>query len=322
MRLPGGPERRATDRSEETSEPGSPRVSAIVTTHNRAELLPRAVDSVLSQTYRDLELIIVDDCSSDNTPEVVAGFDDRRIRSIRHPDNRRPSAARNTGIASARGEYIAFLDDDDEWLPAKLEKQVALLDSQLSRVGLVYGWLDEVDDSTGRTRPSYRRILSGDASVELLALHIPSPTSTLLVRTRAVRDVDGWDESLRMHTDLDFICRIAQRYHVAVLPEVVVTRHVMHGYDRVSDITPEWLAHNADYLRRHLDRYSTELSQLPQARASVFLYLSRVEMLRGNTRSAFSALFTAVRLDPGGVCRTVARRGPARLRELLAHTLG
>ena len=298
-----------------------PKVSVIITTYNRADILPRAVGSVLVQTYQDFELIIVDDCSMDNTPQVAASFDDRRIRLISHSENRRPSAARNTGIATACGEYLAFLDDDDEWLPTKLEKQVDLLDSEPPQVGMVYGWLEEMDDSTGNIRPSYRRTMSGDIFPELLALHIPSPTSTLLVRTRAAREVDGWDESLRMHTDLDFVCRIARRFQVSVLPEVVARRHVRHGHSRVSDITPEWLSHNAFYLRRHLARFSEELSRSRRARSSVLMYLARVELLRGNTLPAFSAFFTAVRLDPVGVFRTAARRGFRTIGELVGYRL-
>ena len=93
----------------------NPRVSVVITTYNRASLLPRAVYSVLAQTYEDYELVIVDDCSTDDTPEVVRTFADSRIRAIRHADNMGQSAAVNTGIRLARGEYIAFLDDDDEW---------------------------------------------------------------------------------------------------------------------------------------------------------------------------------------------------------------
>ena len=136
----------------------TPKVSVIIPTYNRAGLLPRAVNSVLSQTYDDYEIIIVDDCSTDNTRDVIAAFTDPRVLSIRHQTNRRQSASINTGISNARGEYIAFLDDDDEWLPAKLEKQVAILDSSSSNVGLVYCWMDMIEDSTGNISPAARGV--------------------------------------------------------------------------------------------------------------------------------------------------------------------
>ena len=110
----------------------------------------------LAQTYGDYEIVIVDDCSSDGTQAAIAGFADPRIRSFRHDRNRGQSAATNTGIAHARGEYLGFLDDDDEWLPTKLEGQVALLDAASPRVALVYGWTDRVDDSNGRLMSGYR----------------------------------------------------------------------------------------------------------------------------------------------------------------------
>jgi glycosyltransferase involved in cell wall biosynthesis len=115
----------------------APRVSVIMPTHNRAELLRRSVLSVLSQTYRDFELIVVDDCSKDHTQQVLAEFSDPRLRVIRRETNGRAAAARNDGIAAARGELIAFQDDDDIWLAHKLERQVAALDAAGPDIGLM-----------------------------------------------------------------------------------------------------------------------------------------------------------------------------------------
>ena len=115
--------------------PTTPTVSVVIPTYNRADLLPRAIRSVLSQTYWNCELIIVDDCSTDNTREVVSTWTDSRIRYIRHPENRHQSGAINTGIEHARGQYVAFLDDDDEWMPTKLEKQVRGVRVQRARRG-------------------------------------------------------------------------------------------------------------------------------------------------------------------------------------------
>ena len=103
---------------------GSPVVSVIIPTYNRAHLIGRAIRSVLDQTYQDWELIVVDDASTDDIPGIVKGFTDGRVKYIRHDENKGAAAARNTGIQAARGAYIAFLDSDDEWLPEKLERQV------------------------------------------------------------------------------------------------------------------------------------------------------------------------------------------------------
>ena len=115
-----------------------PTISVIIPTYNRAHLIGKAVKSVLSQTYQDFEIIVVDDGSTDNTEEIVKSFTDYKIYYICHKHNRGASAARNTGIKASRGEYIAFLDSHDEWLPEKLDKQIKTFNSESSEVGVVY----------------------------------------------------------------------------------------------------------------------------------------------------------------------------------------
>ncbi|MGB9592367.1 MAG: glycosyltransferase family 2 protein, partial [Candidatus Kryptoniota bacterium] len=112
-------------------------MSVIIPTYNRADLLPRAIRSVLAQTFTDFELIVVDDGSIDNTREVVDKFThlDARVKYIWEPNSGRPAVPKNKGIENASGEYIAFLDHDDEWLPAKLEKQLILFNNIPGNVG-------------------------------------------------------------------------------------------------------------------------------------------------------------------------------------------
>ncbi|MFC7193467.1 glycosyltransferase family 2 protein [Halosimplex aquaticum] len=113
----------------------SPQVSVIIPTYNRATLVKRAIQSVLNQTFKDFELIIVDDASDDETPEVIDSINDARLEYIRHDLNRHGGAARNTGIKYASGKYIAFLDDDDEWYPTKLERQVERFETVSNEIG-------------------------------------------------------------------------------------------------------------------------------------------------------------------------------------------
>ena len=285
-----------------------PKVSVIITTYNRANLLPRAVNSVLAQTYSDYEIIIVDDESEDNTQEVIRSFDDPRVRSFKMERNGGASAARNLGIGNAHGKYIGFLDDDDEWLPRKLERQVALFDSSDSKLGLVYGWVDVVNDSTGQVTPMRRIIMEGDVFDSLVAMRTPGPTSVLLVRTLTAREVGGFDESLPRHNDIDFICRISACYHIAGLPEVVAHHHTEHGHKRISDDTPESLSKAANQLRRHIATYADELEQRPKSHAAVLRSIAVVEMTRGNHRAALGASVSAFRLDPAGVCHAILSR--------------
>src|SRR5438045_3662637 len=105
----------------------SPLVSVVIPTRNRASMLPAAIDSVLSQSMSDLELIVVDDQSVDETEAIVGRYADNRIRYFKLSSRKGGSAARNAGIRAARAAYIAFLDDDDEWLPEKLDRQLIAL---------------------------------------------------------------------------------------------------------------------------------------------------------------------------------------------------
>jgi glycosyltransferase involved in cell wall biosynthesis len=105
----------------------TPLVSVIIPTHNRETVLPRALQSALGQTYRNLEIVVVDDASTDRTRELLRAIPDRRLRLLEHQERRGASAARNTGLRSCQGEYVSFLDSDDEWLPHKLETQITAM---------------------------------------------------------------------------------------------------------------------------------------------------------------------------------------------------
>src|SRR6266568_3383608 len=107
--------------------PPRPLVTVIIPAYNAVATVARALDSALAQTYRPIEVIVIDDGSKDATSKIVASYRDERIRLLRLPRNQGESGAMNEGIASARGEYIAFLDADDEWLPTKLARQVPVL---------------------------------------------------------------------------------------------------------------------------------------------------------------------------------------------------
>ena len=161
-------------------------VSVIIPTHNRARFLREAISSVLNQTFQDFEILVVDDASDDNTREVVAGFEDIRIKYFRHDTNRGGSAARNTGIRNSMCSYIAFLDDDDEWFPEKLGKQMELLLASDPKVGAVYtGYLD-VDKATGQVigeqLPSRRGNLPTSLSRELCRQCIFGPSDKRLFK--------------------------------------------------------------------------------------------------------------------------------------------
>ena len=284
----------------------SPRVSVIVTTHNRATMLPRAVRSVLVQTYEDYELIIVDDCSTDDTPEVTRTFTDPRVRVIRHPDNRGHPAAVNTGIRLARGEYVAFLDDDDQWLEAKLARQVEAADAD-PRVGLVYTWTDHFDAASGARRPRGRGVISGDISQDVVGWDLPAGTPTYLVRADAARQLGGFDETLTVCYDWDFMTRLSMCWHVAVVPEVLLL--VSGGHPRSAQ-WPGAAAAYAGYMRSKIVEFDQRLRERPPFFAKLLRTLAITEMRAGNPRGASDAYSKALAVDTRGTLRaTVANVG-------------
>jgi glycosyltransferase involved in cell wall biosynthesis len=198
----------------------SPVVSVVIPSYNSACFVCEAVESVLGQTYRDLDIIVVDDGSNDETAEVLDRFRGR-IRYVFQP-NQGLSAARNRGIREASGELIAFLDADDVWLPEKLEKQLACLAAN-PRAALVHSdvifWDQEPGDKhrkeNGRSEfdgPCYERFLVNSRV-------LPSAT---VIRRECLAKVGLFDESLRRVEDYDLWFRLARHYELAYVDEALL----------------------------------------------------------------------------------------------------
>ena len=200
-------------------------VSIIIPPHNRALLLSRAIRSVLAQTYRSFECFIVDD-----TPEVIRQLKDSRLIYLRHVVNRGASATRNTGIARAAGQLIAFLDDDDEWLPAKLEKQVALMEASPEQVGVVC--CTHYASNPGcnrRAEVTKAATFIGNLYPKLLLGSCPSMMSSALVKREVFSTCGLLDETLRSYTDYDLWLRVSQKYLFACVAEPLTVVYQHHG---------------------------------------------------------------------------------------------
>ncbi|MBI3547906.1 MAG: glycosyltransferase family 2 protein [Elusimicrobia bacterium] len=189
-----------------------PLVSVIVPTRDRAPVLKRTIDSVLAQTYPRLELLVVDDGSKDDTERVAAAAGDPRVRYLRNPGAHGASAARNVGIAQARGELIAFNDAGDEWIREKLALQLEAFEKH-PRAGLVYSSMIRVRLDGRRSPHPASVIRAGDADAyrRALALDLRVGTPTALVRASVLKDVGGFDERLRGQEDLELFMRVASR---------------------------------------------------------------------------------------------------------------
>ena len=198
----------------------NPTVSVIIPTYNRAHLVGQAIRSVLNQTFQDFELIIVDDGSSDDTEAVVKQFNDPRIRYI-YQENKGISGARNTGIRSARGRYIAFLDSDDLWLPDLLQLEVPILDANPD-VGLVYAKAQAIDKEGNPMSQisGAPEKYPGETLKSILYGDFVS-TITALVRRACFDSVGLFDESLKGRVDWDMWVRIARYYRFAYIDKVL-----------------------------------------------------------------------------------------------------
>lgn len=227
-----------------------PNVSVIIPTYNRANIIGRAIRSVLAQTHQDLELIIVDDASDDDTQAVVESFQDDRIRYIRHEVNRRGAAARNTGIEAATGEYVAFLDSDDEWVENKLEIQLRTIQSASNpRKAVVYSQLFVEKGYTRQVRPRYGK-LGEESVVDYLFLRKGLMQTSTLFTSRDVAQAVLFTPHLRRHQDWDW-CVKAEEHGVEFLfVEVPLAIWHVAGKDRVSRVMEyqsslDWLEENS-----------------------------------------------------------------------------
>jgi len=191
-----------------------PEISVIIPTYNRAHLIGRAIQSVLNQSYQDFEIIIVDDCSTDNTEELIKELEkkDERIRYIKHEKNKGAAAARNTGIKACRGEYIAFQDSDCEWLPEKLEKQIKILKRASPEIGAVYtGYEARKDNKKFYGPPARIKKKEGNIYKVLLEENFV-PTVATVVVAEYLKKVGMFDERLPRLEDWELWIRLSKYY--------------------------------------------------------------------------------------------------------------
>jgi len=257
-----------------------PLISVIIPTFNRAHLLRRAVKSVLNQTYARFEVIIINDGSSDDTKEVISQFDDERIR-YKNQKNKGVSAARNKGIMLARGEYIAFLDDDDEWFPRKLERQVHAFARAPKKVGLVYtGFKFKIFDSS-MLPPNFLLTRNGNVHRHLFSIDSCAIPSIIMVRKSCFEKCGKFNENLLAGEDRDFGFRLSSMFWFKYIPEVLVIKYEMPGSlsrDRVKSATADQYL-----LREYRDKYKRFARQKG---ALTYFKLAKFWMSQNNSKEA------------------------------------
>lgn len=194
----------------------APEVSIIVAAYNAEKYIGQAIDSILAQTIDDIELIIVDDGSTDRTPDVIRQFDDARIRGFRQA-NSGQTVAKNRGIRESTGRYVGFCDADDYWHTRKLEKQLPVFERSPD-IAVIYSNEVSIDESGAALPDRVDATRRGDVLDDLFVDNF-IPFGTALVRRDRLIEVGGFDESLRMGIDWDLWLRLAARYKFDYVPD-------------------------------------------------------------------------------------------------------
>ena len=268
-----------------------PEVSVIIPTYNRARVLRRGVESVLAQTYQDFEVIVVDDASSDDTQDVLLKITDPRLRLIRHETNRGATAARNSGIEVATGVFVAFQDSDDEWLPEKLAKQMALFQANPSASVVYSGMLRNEADGTVYIPGPQIRTREGDLLDSLLYENFVG-TPSMVVRRECLEETGGFLEDLPRFQDWELVIRLAKRYPLHLVDEPLVIVHA----------TPENISSDpgagAVALEMILDRHHAIISRDRRALAHFHLLIGRYKYLNGDHNEARGCFARSIRVMP------------------------
>lgn len=260
-------------------------VSVIIPTYNRAGLIGRAIRSVLSQTYNEYKLIVVDDCSIDNTEQIVSSFIDDRIKYIRHETNKGISATRNTGIRNTRSKYLTFLDDDDELMPSFLEKLLTAVNDTKETLGVAYA-----DLLTDHVRTINKK--EGNIHKDVMRLQFNCSMECFLIKSECFKIVGLFDEGLAFTEDIDMVIRLSKTFHFKHVDEPLVVRHVTAGS----------LGSNMDYyingLRSILKKHHEEFKRDKNALSQFYLHIGHFLYIKGDFKAGRQYIFKALKADP------------------------
>lgn len=245
-----------------------PKVSVIIPTHNRPELLKGAIKSVLNQTFQDFEIIVVDDGLEKRANNMISSFNDKRIKYIQHKKEKGGGAARNTGIKNSSGNFIAFLDDDDEWLPKKLKIQMGRFENTPDDIGFCFSAVKNIHDN----REEISEVPDGIANYFELALRrFKGFLTVTLVVKRFVFDKMGlFDEKFPSHQEVDLIIRIAKKYKGLGINQPLVKVSMSEGHRRVGSNSKKRIAGREMILKK----YYSEFKKRPKILAKHYFQLA------------------------------------------------
>lgn len=272
----------------------NPKISVVIPTANRPELLERAIHSVLHQTYQPNEIIIIDDGAQRSAKETVEKVNDPRIVYMKNvPPMRGGSASRNIGIRASRGTHIAFLDDDDTWLPEKLEKQVLALERASKRVGFCVTAVENMSDSRVWVNPL---VVSGEGNFHEITLvrHKGFLTSALVVRRDVFDDVGFFDEDLPSHQEAELMIRITEKYFGYAINEPLVRMDMFSGREHIGGNVERRILGKELLLKKHKAKYFAR----PDVHAKLLFWLALWCRDGGYPEKACAYVWKAFRISP------------------------
>lgn len=252
-----------------------PAVSVIIPSYGKPSFLRNAIRSVLGQSFQDFELIVVDDNNPETearslTEAIIAEFDDERLVYVKHPHNRNGAAARNTGLKIARGEYISFLDSDDEYYPERLTKCIAALSAASPSVAGVYTGCEF--RLRGKTYNEFVNVRSGRFLTETLACtFMLCSGSNIFVRRSVIDELKGFDEAFLRHQDYEFMVRLFRKYSLIALPELLVIKNN-------ENTNVPYINKVIAIKRQYLATFSDDIASLPKAEQSYIFHSNYVNV--------------------------------------------
>jgi len=212
-----------------------PLVSVIIPTYNRETLIIKAINSVLKQSFQDLNILIIDDASTDGTESVIRNLNNNKIKYYKLEKNSGQCIARNYGIKRATGKFIAFLDSDDEWLPEKLTKQLECYKNGPANLGSVYGYSYSMDMIKNKTTLVNGKYYRGNIHDKFLQGFCPSTPSLFLIKKEALEKINYFDEELITFVDLDLHIRISKDYAFDFVEEPIIIKYEQIGDQYVNN---------------------------------------------------------------------------------------
>jgi glycosyltransferase involved in cell wall biosynthesis len=238
-------------------------VSIIIPTYNRAELLPRAIESCLRQTHSEIEILIVDDCSLDETRQVVENYKDPRIKYFLHKNNLGVAAVRNTGLLNATGEFITFLDSDDEWMPEKVAHQLEIFKNNNSAIGLVFtNGYSEYENNFIINKETPSKIIYNPQEDSFFPLwELISPPSSWMMPRAVVKEIGNFDVAMYNNwDDGDYLVRLTRVYPVYFLNENLVIWHALS--DHLNMISRDLIKGKEVFLKKNYNLMKTDREYL------------------------------------------------------------